>query len=427
LFSIIKINYTESLRISNINEVIAMNVEKIRADFPILQQKIKGKPIIYFDNACVTLKPRQVIDAMNEYYENYPACADRSIHKLSNKVDEEYHKAREKIAKFIGAKKTEEIIFTRNTTEGMNLIANSFWFEKGDVILTTDREHNSALVPWQVAAKRFGIEHRIVFSKEDSTFDLEKFKQMVKNVKLVSMVHSSNLDGYTIPAKEIIKIAHDAGALVLLDAAQSIPHKDLDVRKLDVDFIAFSGHKMLGPSGTGALYGKYDLLEKLNPFLTGGHMVANTTYSSFDLMKPPDKFEAGLQNYGGAIGFGAAVDYLKAVGKEKIEKHEIELNKIITDGIKGIGGLEILGPQQPELRGGIISFVIDGIHPHDIALILDDTANIAIRSGAHCMHSWFNAHNLPNGSARASLYLYNTKEEAEIFINKLNELVKSLR
>jgi len=404
-----------------------MDVKKIREDFPILQQKIKGRQLIYFDNACNTLRPRQVIAAQDEYYEQYPACAGRSIHKLSHTATEHYNKAREKIAKFVGAKKAGEVVFTRNTTEGINLVANSFWFERGDIVLTTDREHNSNLIPWQRAAKKLGVEHKIVFSRQDFTFDIEKFKEMVKQAKLVAMVHSSNLDGYTTPAAEIIKIAHEAGAMVLLDAAQSAPHKQLDVRKLDVDFLAFSGHKMLGPSGMGVFYGKYELLEKLDMFMVGGDTVNNTTYDSADFMKPPEKFEAGLQNYAGAIGLAAAADYIDKIGKDKIQKHEEELTKIVDSGIKQIDGLTVVGVQDAKLRGGVTSFVIEGIHPHDIALILDENANIAIRSGAHCVHSWFNAHKLPNGSARASLYLYNTKDEAEIFVDELKKIAKSLR
>jgi cysteine desulfurase/selenocysteine lyase len=401
-----------------------MDIDKIREDFPALKQKINGKPIIYWDNACMTLRPVQVIEAMNEYYYNFPACAGRSIHKFGNKVTEKYHEARESIAKFINAKKTEEIIFTRNTTEGINLLAHSLGLGKGDIVLTTDREHNSNLLPWQMLSKTAGIQHKIVFSKKDMTFDLEAFENtMNKNVKLVSVVHSSNLDGYTTPAEKIIKIAHDFGSLVMLDAAQSVPHKPVDVKNLDVDFIAFSGHKMLGPSGTGVLYGKYHLLEKLNPFMVGGDTVENSTYDSHILLKPPEKFEAGLQNYPGAIGLGEAARYLEKVGKDNIAKHEIELNKFITKELSNLDGVSIIGPPSPELRGGIISFNIEGIGFHDVAVMLDDMANIMIRSGQHCVHSWFNANKM-KGSARASLYLYNTKEEAQIFIDTLKEIVK---
>ncbi|MCX6821498.1 MAG: aminotransferase class V-fold PLP-dependent enzyme, partial [Candidatus Aenigmarchaeota archaeon] len=387
------------------------------------KQKINGKPIIYFDSSCVTLKPKQVVEAMNEYYEEYPGCAGRSIHKFGNRVTDKVKESRETIAKFIGAKKPEEIIFTRNTTEGINLLAHSLGLKKGDIILTTDREHNSNLLPWQVLAKTVGIKHKIVYSKKDMTFDINGFEKIVKDAKLVSFVHTSNLDGYTLPIEEIIKIAHDNDALVIFDGAQSVPHKSVNVKKLDVDFFAFSGHKMLGPSGTGALYGKQHLLEELNPFMVGGDTVQKSTYDSCIFLKPPEKFEAGLQNYAGIVGFAAAAEYLDKIGKENIQKHEIELNRIITQAIENIDGLSIIGPSSPELRGGIISFNIEGINHHDIAMMLDERANIMIRSGQHCVHSWFNAHGI-DGSARVSLYLYNTKEEAKVFIDNLKEISK---
>lgn len=402
--------------------VVKMDIEKIRRDFPILQKGINGKSIIYMDNSCMTLRPIQVIEAMNEYYYKYPACHGRSYHKLGLKVTEEYDKARQRIQRFLNAKKPEEIIFTRNTTEAINIVANSLALKKGDVVLTTDKEHNSNLLPWQMLTKN-GIKHEIVFSNKDNTFSLETFQEkMNKNVKLVSMVHTSNLDGVTVPAKEIIKIAHDFNALVLLDGAQSAPHKQIDVKKLDVDFFAFSGHKMLGPSGIGALYGKRDLLENLNPFLVGGDTVKDSTYDSCVLMGLPEKFEAGLQNYAGAIGFGAAAEYIRKIGKENIEKHETELNKLATKHLEEIPQVKIIGPE-PEKRGGIISFNVEKIHPHDISAFLDEY-NIMIRSGAHCVHSWFNAHKI-DGSARASLYLYNTKKETEKFIEALKRIIKT--
>ena len=404
-----------------------MDVEKIRADFPVLQEKLKGKPIVYFDNACMALRPKQVVEAMNEYYFKYPGCAGRSIHKIGEMVTEKYEAARKRMAKFIGAKEDKEIVFTRNTTEGLNLVANAFDFKSGDVVITSDREHNSNLLPWQLLAKRKGIKHEIVFSAQDMTFDLGEFERKVQSVgdklKLVSIVHTSNLDGYTLPIKEIIDITHGAGALVMLDGAQSVPHKEIDVRKLDVDFLAFSGHKMMGPSGIGVLYGKYSLLENLQPFLIGGDTVKDTTYDTHVMLNPPEKFEAGLQNYAGAMGMAAAADYLDKIGRTNVASHETKLNEIITEGIKDIKGLGIIGPADPKLRGGIVSFNIKGMFPHDIAIMLDDTANIMIRSGAHCVHSWFNAHAI-RGSARASLYLYNTKEEAELFIEKLKEIAQ---
>ena len=399
---------------------MALDAEKIRKDFPILQKKFSGKPLIYFDSGCMSLKPQQVLDAMNSYYTDYTSCVGRSAHKLGRIATEEYAKAREKIAKFINAK-PDEIVFTRNTTEGINLIANCLDFKSGDVVLTTDKEHNSNLLPWQMLHEK-GIKHSICNSSADGCFNFENFeKNICKTVKLVSMVHTSNVDGVSIPAGDIIERAHENKSLVLLDSAQSAPHKRIDVKKLDADFIAFSGHKMLGPTGIGVLYGKYALLEKLKQFMVGGNTVKNTTYETHEFLAPPAKFEAGLQNYAGAIGFGAAVEYLQKIGLDSIESHELELNKIVTSGISEIPGLKIIGPQNPELRSGIVSFVIDKMDNHYIAQMLDKLENIAIRSGQHCVHSWFNSKKLA-GSARASLYLYNTKEEAKIFVETLKKI-----
>jgi len=375
----------------------------------------------------MTLKPRQVINAMNEYYSEYPVCGGRSIHKMAKKVDEKVAEVREKFQRFLGASHPEEIIFTKNTTEGINLVANSLDFEKGDIVLTTDKEHNSNLVPWQIQAHKRGITHTIVYSKEDNTFDLERFEEIMNsNVKLVSMVHTSNLDGYTIPAEEIIKIAHDHNALVMLDGAQSAPHKQVNVKALDVDFFVLSVHKMLGPTGMGILYAKHELLEKMPPFIVGGDTVSDTTFKEAKFLPPPEKFEAGLQNYAGIVGSGAAVDYLENVGLDNIEKHEERLNKIITEGIKDMPELKIIGPIDYRLRGGIISFIPElpkGGDAHDIALILDETENIEVRSGAFCVHSWFN-HRKCDAAVRASLYLYNTEEEAKTFIDVLERTIR---
>ncbi len=392
-----------------------MNTEKIRKDFPCLS---KERPVVYFDNACMTLRPKQVIEAMNEYYEEYPGCGGRSMHKFAKKTTEKYSEARKIISKHIGAKKSEETVFTRNTTEGINLVANSIGLKKNEIVLTTDREHNSNLIPWKVLEKKVGIKHKFIESKKDFTFDLERFKEDVKQSKLVSLVHASNIDGYTLPAKEIIKIAHESGALVMLDGAQYAPHKDVDVRKLDVDFYAFSGHKMLGPSGTGVLYGKFELLEKLDQFIVGGETVKDSTYTSFVPENIPERFEAGLQNYSGFIGLAAAIKYLESIGKESVERHEKELKKIAFEGLKQIDVANIVGTSE----GGVLSFNIEGLDPHSIAIILDKF-DIMIRSGYHCCHSWFNANKI-EGSARASFYFYNTEEEVEFFIKKLKEISK---
>jgi len=400
-----------------------MNAEKIREDFPALQQKLKNKPVVYLDSACMSLRPGQVIAAMNEYYEKYPGCAGRSMHKFGNMVTEKYREARRVIAKSLNAKENE-LIFTRNTTEGINLVAHSIGLKSGDTVVASDKEHNSNLIPWQLLSKSKDIKHIIVKSNDDNTFNLERFEEAMgnnKNIRLVTMVHTSNLDGYTMPAREVIKISHNHGALVLLDAAQSMPHREIDVKKLGCDFLAFSGHKMLGPSGIGCLYGTYELLEKLNPFIVGGETVERTTYDTQIFLKPPEKFEAGLQNYAGALGLAEAVKYLDKIGKDNVEKHENELNKIITDSLEAVGA-SIIGPSAGQ-RGGIISFNLKGIKYHDVAIMLDEMANIMIRSGQFCVHSWFAAHGI-EGAARVSLYLYNTKDECSIFRENIEKIAK---
>lgn len=401
-----------------------MNLEEIRQDFPLLQTRLRGKSVIYFDNACQTLRPQAVIEAVADYYQKYSACGGRSIHKLGELVTEKCEEARKTVASFIKAKKKEEVVFTRNTTEGINLVAHSIGLKQNDVVLTTDKEHNSNLIPWQVLTKKIGIVHKIVPSKKDNTFDLEKFKEMMSGqVKLVSMVYTSNLDGVTLPVQEIIKVAHQYGARVLLDAAQATPHQKIDVRKLDVDFLAFSGHKILGPSGMGVLYGKYQLLEQLEPFLVGGDTVEYSTYQDHKLLPPPEKFEAGLQNYAGIIGLGEAVKYLGGLGLKNIAEQEYKLNEFITDELVKISRLKIIGPQDPALRGGIVSFYIEGLDSHQIALILDENSNVMVRSGQFCVHSWFTSHKVQD-AVRASLYFYNTLEEAQTFIRSLKKIVK---
>lgn len=410
---------------------------KIRNNFPCLQRKRNGKFPIYFDNACMTLKPKQVRDAMDEYYDNFPACGghERSAHWFAKEVGEKIHLARKIMQEFINAKREEEIIWTRNTTEGLNLVANSFPLKRGDIVLTTDREHNSNLLPWQVLAKRKGIIHKIVKSNEDNTFNIENFKKLLgKNVKLVSMVHTSNLDGVTIPIAEIIKICHENKVKVLIDGAQSTPHKKIDVQKLGVDFFAFSVHKMVGPTGVGVLYGKEEELKNLSTFLVGGDTVADTFYNRESAwLEPPYKFEAGLQNYAGQIGAGASAKYLMNIGMEQISLHEKQLNKYITENLLKYKEVKIIGPESPELRSGIFSFRLvkngkDIISPSEIAQILDENLNIMIRAGSHCVHSWFNDKGIGvSGSARASLYLYNTKKECDVFIDGIKKIIEGNR
>jgi len=280
-------------------------------------------------------------------------------------------------------------------------------------------------VPWLRLKEKVGIILKIIPGREDNTFDLEKFSEMVKGARFVSIVHTSNLDGVTNPAKEIIEIAHKNGALVFLDAAQSIAHQKIDVRELDVDFLAFSGHKMLGPTGTGIFYGKQKLLEELAPFMVGGDTVEYTTYEDYKMLGVPEKFEAGLQDYAGIIGLGKAVKYLSEFDFKKIAEHELEINKYITEEMQKFPQIKIIGPQDPALRSGIVNFYIKDTDMHKFAIMLDEMAGIAIRSGQHCVHSWFHSKKIYN-SARASFYIYNTMEEAEIFIKNLTKILKIL-
>src|SRR3972149_3426591 len=390
-----------------------MNINKIRKDFPLLNQK---KPDIYFDSACTALRPISVLEKMKEYYELYPSCGGRSHHKIGERVTEEVLKARIVSAKFFNAKSESDIIFTRNTTEGLNLVANALKWNKGDRILCSDKEHNSNLVPWLLAKQRGLLKHEVF-----KFGDINDFSKKVKGTRLVSIAHTSNVDGESQDVKEMIKIAHDAGALVMLDAAQSAPHKEVDVRKFDCDFLACSGHKMLGPSGMGILYGKSNLLNQLNQFIVGGDTVTNTNYTSFEPEKAPEKFEGGLQNYGGIVGFAEALKYLQKVGLSNIERHEQKLNERLSGGLRALGA-DILGPADAKLRSGIASFNMGKMNPHDISLMLD-SYGVMTRSGMHCAHSWFNARGM-KGSARASLYLYNTEDEVDFMISRMKEIAK---
>ena len=398
-----------------------MNVEKIREDFPL----IKKSHIIYFDSACTTLKPQQVVDAIVEYYTEYTGCAGRSIHKLATKTTEKFEEAREKVARFINAKDSAEIIWTKNTTEAMNLVAHGFNFKKGDSVITTNLEHSSGLLPWQVLADKGIIDLDFVLCNKDGEFDVEKFKEKIdKKTKLVSIVFTSNVTGTTAPLKEIVKIAHDSGAVVIADGAQAVPHIEIDVRKLDVDFLAFSGHKMCGPTGIGCLYGKKNLLEKLKPFIVGGETIRDAELKTHVFDDIPNRLEAGIQHYAGAIGFGAAVDYLTKIGMKNIEEHEKKLAKSLIEGLLKISNLSLIGTEDWRKRNALASFNIEGMEPHDVATFLDKE-NIAVRSGMHCAYPFHKFVGKSKGSVRASLYFYNTEEEIEIFLKKLNNIVKT--
>ena len=405
---------------------MSLNVKKIRKDFPILRKKISRKPIIYFDNACMSLKPIQVIKAMDEYYLNYTGCHGRSTHRFGRQTTDMYNRTRQKIREFISAQKDEEIIFTKNTTEAINLIAHSLELKEGDTVLLSEIEHNSNLIVWQLLKRQKGIEYKIIRLNDDLTFDFENFSaNLTEKVKLVSLAHTSNISGVTFPAKQIVELAHKFNALVMLDGTQSTPHRRIDVQDLDVDFFVFSIHKMLGPTGVGVLYGKEKLLKNMPQFIVGGETLIDSTYDSYTPAPLPEKFEAGLQNYAGIIGASKAIEYLENLGQENILLHENELNLMITEELLKIPGVTIIGPRDPNLRGSIINFYVERINPMDLAMILDESSNIMVRAGKHCAHAWYNSRNI-SGSVRVSLYFYNIKEEAEIFVKNVGKAAKFL-
>ena len=402
-----------------------MDTEKTRKDFPILQKKVNDKPFIYFDSACTTLKPQKVIDAILSYYTEYTGCAGRSVHKFATRTTEEFERAREKVARFINAKKAEEIVWTRNTTEAINLVAHSFKFEKGDKVITTNLEHTSGLLPWQLKAQRGDINLDFVLCDNDGEFKIEDFKSKIdKKTKLVSIIHVSNVTGTRAPLEEIIKIAHENGSLVFVDGAQSVPHFSMDVRKLDIDFLGFSGHKMCGPTGIGCLYGKYDLLKNLQPFIVGGETIKDADLKTCVFEDIPQRLEGGIQHYAGGIGLGAAVDYLSSIGMKNIETYEKELAKLLIEGLLTIPGIDLIGPKDYSKKGALAAFNIKGMEPHDVAIMLDEQ-NIFVRSGMHCAYPIHKFLHNSRGSVRASLYFYNTKEEVKTFIEKLNGIAKT--
>ncbi len=402
---------------------MSFDVNAIRNDFPALQRTIKGKAPVYFDNACMTLRPQPVIDAMARYYREHPSCHRRSIHKFGKETTSAYEKSKKAVRKFINAKEADEIIFTRNATGGVNIVAHGLTFQAGDSILTTTLEHNSNFLPWQLVAKRAGAKLVPVPLTQELTFDMEAFqKALTDEVKLVAVPYKSHITGYTLPVKEIIRMAHAKGAVVLIDAAQSAAHDDIDVQDLDADFLVFSFHKMLGPSGMGCLFGKKAYLENLTPVFIGGETVDDVSHNSYTLTKVPERFEAGLQNYGGAMGVTAAVEYLERVGLTAVRSHLTNLNTLITEAISGLPKVRILGPAAAGERGGIVNFMIDGMDAGELSIILDETDNIMTRSGVHCCHAGYKRHNL-SPSLRVSLYMYNTEQEANLFVDRLKKIV----
>lgn len=405
---------------------------RIRSDFPVLERKIDGRPIVYLDSACMALKPRQVLNAMNEYYERFPACGGRSIHRLGQEASEAYSGARGKFARFINAAEPSECVWTRNATESLNLVANSVKMERGSKIVTTSLEHHSGSLPFVERAKRTGMKLDVVKARDDGTFDIEDWKRAIdSNTKMVSVVHSSNVTGTIAPLREIIEIAHDRGALVVSDDAQYAPHHPLDVQDLGVDFSAISVHKMCGPTGMGVLYGKMDLLESMDMFLVGGDTVSDVRFEGGRIiptyLPPPQKFEAGLQNYAGAIGAGAAAEYLQSIGMHDIEMHERALLRVTLEGLKKLDHVRFLGPSDENLRTGLVTFVLDTVESaHDVATFLNDRYSVMIRSGWHCAGPFHYQLGISpsKGTARASIYLYNNLNDINVLLKGLQALVE---
>ena len=398
-----------------------VQLEEIRDDFPILAQHLHGnKHLVYFDNAATSQKPRQVIDVMNDYYRRYNANVHRGIHALAERATREYELARQRIAKFINAPAPETVVFTRGTTEAINLVAYSWArtnLKPGDEILITWMEHHSNIVPWyQVAAATGAVIKRIELNA-DGTLDVPEISP---RTKLVAVTHSSNVLGTINPIRHLADAAHKVGALILVDGAQGIPHLAVDVQALDVDFYAFSGHKMLGPTGSGALYGRRKLLETMPPFMGGGEMIREVTATGFTCNDLPYKFEAGTPNLAESIGLGAAVDYLQNIGLEKIRQHEKQITGYALDRLQELVEIKIYGPLDVEKRGGLVSFTFSDIHPHDLATIFDEEG-IAVRAGHHCAMPAIRHFGLES-SVRPSLAFYNTPDEIDTLVAALHDV-----
>ncbi len=397
-----------------------LDVEAIRKDFPILQRKVHGKPLVYFDNASTSQKPKEVIDAMDFYYKNYNANIHRSIHQLGEEATAKFEEAHNKIAKFINAESYQNIVLTKGTTESLNLLAYSLTggLKKGDEIVISQMEHHSNFVPWQQMAKQRGLKLKFIKINREGKLDEGSIKETItKKAKIVALTHVSNVLGTINPIEDIAKIAHENNALMVVDGAQAAPHMPIDVKRLDADFYAFSGHKMLGPTGIGVLYGKKELLEAMQPFLYGSEMIREVRFENSEFNELPWKFEAGTANIAEAIGFGAAIGYLNKVGMGQINKRDKALVGYAMEKLKKIDGITIYGPEE---RDAIISFNISRVHPHDISQILD-SEGIAIRAGHHCCMPLMSILGVA-GTARASFYLYNTEQEVDTFINAIHKV-----
>ena len=404
----------------------SLDVARIRADFPILSQTLRGKPVVYLDNAATSQKPRQVIDAMRRVFEEHNANIHRGVYEFSERTTAAFEEARAKVARLLNAPSEREVIFVRNATEGVNLVAYSWGRENikaGDRIVTTVLEHHSDFVPWQQLAKDVGAHVVVVDIDEEGRLRRDQLSaELRKGAKLLAITHTSNGLGTVNPVKEIAAEAHAAGATVLIDAAQAVPHTPVDVQDLGADFLVFSGHKMLAPPGSGAVWGRTALLENMRPFLYGGDMISRVTVSMTEWNELPWKFEAGTSSYVDAIGLGAAVDYLTDVGIGRIHQHELSLVGYLLPRLEEIPGVTIYGPKTLESRVGVVSFNIEGIHPHDVATIFDREA-VCVRAGHHCNQPLMTRLGVP-ATTRASFYLYNTIEECDALVRVVHSAKK---
>jgi cysteine desulfurase/selenocysteine lyase len=396
-------------------------------DFPILKQKVNGKRLVYLDSAATSQKPQVVIDAISEYYKTYNSNIHRSIHTLSQKATNEFEKTRKTVADFINAKQ-EEVIFTKGTTESLNVVAHALKdrIRKGDEIVLTIMEHHSNIVPWQQVAKERGAVLKYIPITKYFRLDMAAANKLItKKTKIVAITHMSNVLGTINPVKDIAKLAHAVGALVVVDGAQSVPSMKIDVKDLDCDFLAFSSHKMCGPTGVGVLYGKYKLLEAIEPFDYGGHMIKEVTLQDATWNEIPWKFEGGTSNIADVIAFGKAIEYLNSIGMDKIEKHEQELTAYTLQQLKKMKQIKVIGPSDMKQRGPIVSFHVEGMHPHDVSE-LADREGVALRGGHHCCMPLMKSLDIP-GCSRASFYLYNTEEDVDVLVSALQKALKVFR
>lgn len=398
------------------------DVDAVRADFPILARQVHGKMLAYLDNAATTQKPRAVIDALRDYYEQHNANVHRGVHQLSVEATEAYERARAKVQHFIGAQRSDEIVFTRGTTEAINLVANAYARPRlgpGDEVLVTHMEHHSNIVPWQLVCEQTGATLRVAPIDDAGEVILEELEKLVsERTRLVSVVHVSNALGTKNPVKRIVELARGVGAAVLIDGAQATAHLPVDVTELDCDFYALSGHKMLGPTGIGALYGKSEHLHAMPPYQGGGEMIRSVSFEGTTFAEPPARFEAGTPNIADAIALGAAIDYLQGVGLEAIGAHEHALLEYGTEALQTVDGLRLIGTARE--KAGVLSFVLEGVHPHDLGTIVD-TEGVAIRSGHHCAQPVMDRFGVP-ATARASLALYNTRDEIDRLVEALHKV-----